>query len=80
MLKFEDLTLAQQEAIVAWENDNDPDGYEFENQDNHRYAIKGNVEQEAAYDELERGGCCGSVNTEIVVGDVTIIYAFNYGH
>lgn len=80
MLKFEDLTLAQQEAIVAWETENDPDGYEFEYQDNHRYAILGNAQQEADYDELERGGCCGSVNTEIKVVDVTILYGFNYGH
>lgn len=74
-----ELTPEQNAAVAQWWAVNDDGSYEC--MDNERYAIKGNQEQEAVYDEQVRLGCCGSCDVEIPLPDGTILlYGFNYGH
>lgn len=81
MLRFEDLTQAQRDAVAKWEVENDPDGYSFECRDNDRLAVVGNREQEEAYDASRMNGCCGFVDVELDCEDGTVLlYGFNYGH
>ena len=79
-MSWDDLTHQQQEAVQDWWNQNDPNGTVFDFVDNYRYAIKGDAAQEAAYDDVRCQGCCGFHDTEIVVGSITLLYGFNYGH
>lgn len=87
-LTYEQLTEAQRNAIAAWWNKNDPDGYTYECVDNTRFAVKGDAGQESAYEDLRDGGCCGFVDVELEVsGDDesetpshVLRYGFNYGH
>lgn len=81
-LTHQELTPAQHAAIDKWWSENNPDA--FDNMDNTRYAVKGNLEQEAGYFELESHGCCGYVDVELDVEDGesshVLLYGFNYGH
>lgn len=72
----EDYVRSQLEAF--WLNpDND-----FEYTDNFRLARKGDADDEAAYEETRRGGCCGYHDIEIgpSPGGYTYLYGFNFGH
>lgn len=76
-----ETTPAEKTAIQAWYDQNDPDHDRFEYSDNFRVATVGNAEEEAAYEEAERNGCCGSVNIELQTEDgAAFLYGFNYGH
>lgn len=81
VLEAKDLTPEQHTAIEKWWIENDPSGYSFECDDNHRYAIQGNTEQEADYETRRNNGCCGFVDVELELSDGSILlYGFNYGH
>ncbi len=74
-------TPAQQLTIDRWEQENNPDGKTFDYADNHRWATKGDAEQEAEYWRIEKIGCCGSCDVELQCDDGTVLlYGFNYGH
>jgi hypothetical protein len=80
-LERKDLTPEQHQAVLNWWEENDPDQVSYEYADNDRYAIQGNRKQEAAYDERQRGGCCGFCDVELPLPDgTTLLYGFNYGH
>ena len=80
-LNDQDLTPEAADAIQAWHEKNDPNGWTYEFADNHRFAIQGNAEQEQAYDEKQRCGCCGYCDVELPLPDgTTLLYGFNYGH
>lgn len=80
-LTWEQLTQEQQDAITDWHEANDPNQDQFDCVDNHRYAISGNAEHEAAYDEAIKNGCCGFVDVVLNLADGTVLlYGFNYGH
>ena len=57
-------------------------GAGFDCIDNLRLCRKGDVADEARYDEIERDGCCGSHNTEFGPSPEGhfYLYGFNYGH
>lgn len=79
-LEYNQLTPAQRDAVDAWERENNSD-QEYECADNHRYAVDGNAEQQAAYDEAQMEGCCGFCDVELKCSDgTTLLYGFNYGH
>lgn len=78
-VEYEDLTEAQQNAVRAWLDRQDPNDFEY--MDNQRYARKGVAEEEAGYDDRRAGGCCGFHDTEIQAADgTTILFGFNFGH
>ena len=80
-LRSQDLTPEQSQAVDDWWNKNDPDQITYDFVDNTRYAIKGNKEQEYAYDDIRCGGCCGFVDVELDLPDGTVLlFGFNYGH
>ena len=80
-LEYKDLTPVQAEAIQTWWETNDPDQTNYEYADNTRYAILGNQEQEQAYEDIRKEGCCGSCDVEIQLPDgSTLLFGFNYGH
>ena len=75
------ITASQRRAVVAWHAKNDPNGDDFEFQDNHRYAVKGDLAQERAYESARDHGCCGFVDVELTCDDGSVLlYGFNYGH
>lgn len=84
ILTYKDLTEAQQTVIAKWWDKNDPNCENYEYADNSRYAVKGNSEQEAAYEKIRDGGCCGFCDVELEVTDEngthTLLFGFNYGH
>jgi hypothetical protein len=65
----------------SWISENYPSD-EYECQDNHRIALKGNEEQERAYQLQVEEGCCGSVDTEYTDAETGLVFfvGFNYGH
>ena len=80
-IEQKDLTPAQNHAVNDWWAANDPDQDHYEFADNDRYAIQGNTEQEAAYEDKRMGGCCGFCDVELSLPDgTTLLYGFNYGH
>jgi hypothetical protein len=80
MTDFNQLTDAQRAAVDAWDLENNSN-QEYENSDNYRYAVAGNSEQEAKYESLKAGGCCGFCDVELQCSDgTTLWYGFNYGH
>lgn len=79
-MKEDDLTREQKLAVQAWWEANDPDEYLFDFVDNERYAIQGNLDQEREYERCRANGCCGSMDVIIEVGDVKLMFGFNYGH
>jgi hypothetical protein len=78
MLTYQQLTEAQQDAIDAWWTTVERNDYE--NIDNHRFAIQGNPEQESDYERLRSHGCCGYVDVELQFDGGVLLYGFNYGH
>jgi hypothetical protein len=80
MLEYNQLTAAQRDAVAAWETANN-DNNEYEYSDNRRYAVPGNAEQEAAYEQIKNDGCCGFCDVELQCSDgSTLWYGFNWGH
>lgn len=78
MPEYNDLTPAQQRAVDNWGATNTD---YFDNADNYRMAVVGNAAHEAAYDDAQRNGCCGSYDTTLQCDDGTeLMYGFNYGH
>ena len=76
----DDLTPAQKAAVRKWWDENNQDE-EFPYADNDRYAVVGNAAQEAEYEEIRLGGCCGSCDVELQCEDGTVLLmGFNYGH
>jgi hypothetical protein len=74
-------TEAEHVAINEWFDANDPNGDAFDCMDNCRIATVGNAAEEAAFDEAERGGCCGCMSITLKTADgVEFLYGFNYGH
>lgn len=68
--------LCEQIDVIDREFDDEPC------KDNHRYALKGDQTSEAAFEERESHGCCGSYRTEVgpsPLGHI-YLYGFNYGH
>ena len=53
---------------------------EEEYSDNPRIAIVGNTKQEAAYDEIQQHGCCGSTDIIETIDGINYMIGFNYGH
>lgn len=80
-MDFSNLTKEQQEVVNVWHDQNDKDE-EFNGYcDNHRYAVKGNQEQEKEYERRRGEGCCGAVDLALPCPDGSILlYGFNYGH
>ena len=77
----EDLTPEASDAIGAWHEKNDPNGWTYEFTDNYRFAIEGNKEHEEAYEGRRMNGCCGFCDVTIPLPDGTnLLYGFNYGH
>lgn len=71
-----------QAAIEAWHEKNDPEGNEFECCDNWRLCRVGDTVGEAEYEEQQRTGCCGSIDTQFgpSPGGFHYNFGFNYGH
>jgi hypothetical protein len=80
-LEFDNLTPEQVAAVWKWWDDNDPNQEHYDCVDNTRYAILGNKDQEHAYEEIRKNGCCGSCDVELPLKDGSILlFGFNYGH
>jgi len=58
------------------------DPYAWECQDNLRLAVEGDAASEAAYEEAELQGCCGSADFrfEGAPSGAAYLWGFNYGH
>ncbi len=63
--------------IVGYDLDGEP-YYEFA--DNYRFCEVGNKEDEALYQRICDGGCCGFYDTEVIFEDKKYMVGFNYGH
>jgi hypothetical protein len=48
--------------------------------DNHRHAVVGNAEQEAAYERDLQDGCCGFFDRVVLIAGVETKIGCNYGH
>lgn len=59
-----------------------PENQDMECVDNHRIALVGVLSEEAAYDFVRDGGCCGSFDTVMGPSPMgrSYRYGFNYGH
>ena len=74
-------TEAEQTAIDAWWDENDPDRDNYDCTDNFRIATVGNAEEQAKYARAENNGCCGYCDVTLTTADgVEFNYGFNYGH
>jgi hypothetical protein len=58
------------------------DPYKWECQDNFRLAAEGDPASEAAFEDAERGGCCGSATFRFAgsPSGAAYVWGFNYGH
>lgn len=72
---------AAMQRAWTWLEENYP-SEDHECQDNHRIALKGNEEEERAYDLQIQEGCCGSVDAEYTDVETGLVFliGFNYGH
>lgn len=79
MITMREPTEAEIEVISKfWEGCEQGD---YEYADNFRIATVGNAEEEAAYEEVQAGGCCGYFDTVMETLDgKEFRWGFNYGH
>ena len=85
MLRERGYTPAQIAAVLEYAEETYYDDSAYEFSDTLRIAREDNDAERAEYEEIERGGCCGSHDAEIEVVEPdgsksTILFGFNYGH
>ncbi len=78
-MDYQDLTPEQKDAVDKWHQEHSD--HDFDCQDNHRYAVQGNSEQEEEYYDRDMRGCCGRLDVLLPLPDGSVLmYGFNYGH
>jgi len=53
---------------------------DYDLNDNYRFAIVGNKDQEDEYCKIQKCGCCGFYDEEIEIAGIKFKVGFNYGH